>query len=479
MATVKQRKNSYSVIYSYKNENGERKQKWEKFHSNKEANKRKTFIEYYQSEHGLVLVPLKEQHANEIKDAQSKKEDSDNSITFGEFLDIFVNLYGTNKWSVSTYTAKKGEIENYIKPYIGDVKLKDITTKMLTEYYNQLLSVPQVPNDFAGSTGKLVQPAGVKKIHDIIRCALNQAIRWEYLDQSKRNPATLVTLPKMQKNPRAVWSIETFRQAVTVADDDLLIICMHLAFSCSMRMGEILGLTWDDVVIDETAIATNNARVIINKELTRLNYENIQKLNEKEIIRIFPSHQPHAVSRLVLKTPKTETSNRTVWLPKTVARLLVEYKHNQDELKEFLGDIYTDYNLVTAQDNGDPTDGRIVRKRFKALCVNNGFECVVFHSLRHLSTGYKLKLTNGDVKSVQGDTGHAEAEMVTDVYSRIIDEDRRYNAQKMDQEFYSTLDVDNEAAAKKTEDDAVLLELLKSMSEEEKQKLIKKLKKGK
>ena len=29
-------------------------------------------------------------------------------------------------------------------------------------------------------------------------------------------------------------------------------------------------------------------------------------------------------------------------------------------------------------------------------------------------------MTNGDVKSVQGDTGHAEAEMVTDVYSEII-----------------------------------------------------------
>ena len=41
--------------------------------------------------------------------------------------------------------------------------------------------------------------------------------------------------------------------------------------------------------------------------------------------------------------------------------------------------------------------------------------------------------------SVQGDTGHAEAEMVTDVYSEIIDEDRRYNAQKMDEQFYSCL----------------------------------------
>lgn len=35
-----------------------------------------------------------------------------------------------------------------------------------------------------------------------------------------------------------------------------------------MRIGEITGLTWEDVIIDEQSIATNNARVIINKELS-------------------------------------------------------------------------------------------------------------------------------------------------------------------------------------------------------------------
>ena len=123
--------------------------------------------------------------------------------------------------------------------------------------------------------------------------------------------------------------------------------------------------------------------------------------------------------RLVLKTPKTETSNRTVWLPKTVAELLVQYQKDQKELQEFLGDAYNNYNLVIALENGNPVESRIVRDRFQKLCEQNGYEQVVFHSLRHLSTGYKLKMTNGDVKSVQGDTGHAEAEMVTDVYSEM------------------------------------------------------------
>ena len=54
-----------------------------------------------------------------------------------------------------------------------------------------------------------------------------------------------------------------------------------------------------------------------------------------------------------------------------------------------------------------------------------GLPDVVFHSLRHTSVTYKLKLSGGDIKAVQGDSGHAQADMVTEVYGHIIDEDRR------------------------------------------------------
>ena len=89
-------------------------------------------------------------------------------------------------------------------------------------------------------------------------------------------------------------------------------------------------------------------------------------------------------------------------------------------------------------------------------------------------------MTHGDIKSVQGDTGHAEAEMVTDVYSEIVDEDRRLNAKKLDEEFYDTLDTEepehnlhSEAQGPISDNDKLLLELLKSMTPEMKEKLLK------
>ena len=49
---------------------------------------------------------------------------------------------------------------------------------------------------------------------------------------------------------------------------------------------------------------------------------------------------------------------------------------------------------------------------------------------------YKLKLNGGDIKAVQGDSGHAQVSMVTDVYSHILDDDRKKNAELFEEAFY-------------------------------------------
>lgn len=98
---------------------------------------------------------------------------------------------------------------------------------------------------------------------------------------------------------------------------------------------------------------------------------------------------------------------------------------------------------------------------------------MVFHSLRHSSTTYKLKLNNGDLKATQGDTGHAQVEMITRIYAHILDEDRKINAQKFETAFYAKPDlrkVEERESQRKTEektaiDAADLLEQLKQSPE--------------
>ncbi len=80
---------------------------------------------------------------------------------------------------------------------------------------------------------------------------------------------------------------------------------------------------------------------------------------------------------------------RKVWLPKTLAHILREWKKAQDELKEYLGDEYQDYNLVVALPNGRPCENRVISKEFEKLKAKAGLPNVVFHSLRH----HNVKLT--------------------------------------------------------------------------------------
>ena len=132
---------------------------------------------------------------------------------------------------------------------------------------------------------------------------------------------------------------------------------------------------------------------------------------------------------------------RKVWLPKTLAHILREWKKAQDELKEYLGDEYQDYNLVVALPNGRPCENRVISKEYEKLKAKAGLPNVVFHSLRHSSMTYKLKLNNGDLKATQGDTGHSQIDMITNVYAHILDEDRKINAQKFETAFYGTRDL--------------------------------------
>ena len=61
---------------------------------------------------------------------------------------------------------------------------------------------------------------------------------------------------------------------------------------------------------------------------------------------------------------------------------------------------------------------------------------IVFHSIRHTSAGFKLRLSNGDLKAVQGDGGWNTPDMVTKRYAHILDEDRKSLAQEMEMQFY-------------------------------------------
>ena len=339
---------------------------------------------------------------------------------------------------MSMYDSQTALIANYINPIIGDMEVQDITTRVVDKYIQTLQKTPSVSRKNRKARTEFVTNSTIEKIIKLLRCAFKQAVRWELIE---KNPFDNVVLPKTEYKKRDIWDAETIRLALDQCTDSKLYIAMNLAFACSLRMGEILGLTWKNVHIEDENIATDNAYIYIEAELARASKQAIETLGEKDIYHIFTPLIPNTSTRIILKKPKTDSSIRKVWLPKTVAYILREWKTSQEELKSFLGDEYQDFDLVVALPNGRPCENRIIEKEFSLLKQKAGLPNVVFHSLRHSSTTYKLKLNHGDLKVTQGDTGHAEIDMITKVYAHILDEDRKINAQKFESAFYANPDL--------------------------------------
>ena len=230
--------------------------------------------------------------------------------------------------------------------------------------------------------------------------------------------------------------------ALSVCEDERLKLAINLSFSCSLRLGELLGLTWDCVDISPEAIEENRSYVFINKESQRIRKESLDALDGKDVLLVFPTNHKKNSTVRILKTPKTESRVRKIFLPKSVANMLVDWKAEQDEMKEILGDEYMDYNLVMASTFGLPLGDGAIRGPLKKLIEDYNLPPVVFHSFRHSSVTYKLKLNGGDIKAVQGNSGHAQVNMVTDVYSHILDDDRRKNAELFEEAFYEKKNLD-------------------------------------
>lgn len=113
MASIVKRKKKYSVVYTYVDESGKKRQKWETFDTSTEAKKRKNQIEYEQ-ETGSFIVPT--------------------AKTVNDLLEEYMSIYGVNTWAMSTYESRQSLLSNYVRPIIGDMKLEDLNPRVMDKY---------------------------------------------------------------------------------------------------------------------------------------------------------------------------------------------------------------------------------------------------------------------------------------------------------------------------------------------------------
>lgn len=426
MASIIKRGKTYSVAY-YEGDGKNRHQVWESGLSYTTAKSRKATIEY---------------------EMQQNTHVNHNDITVSEFLYEFIEKYGEKKWVASTYDGNVGLLENYVHPYWGDRKLRSIRTKTVDDFYYFLLHEAEPATNMGKPKRKNISASTIHDIHKVMRCAFNQAKKWEYIG---KNPFLDATLPEHKESRRDALTPEQLQRVLDFTDNpeiyDLYVMhcAIQLAFACCMRGGEVGGSQWE-------RYDDENHMLYMDRVIDRVDKKLADKLSKMDILFKFPNLYPGTRTQIVLKQPKTEGSIRTVYIPNTVSRKLDCLRELQNELKNELGDDgYMDYGLVICQANGRPIMTEHLNKRFKEVLTDLNdpsinVDNVVFHSLRHTSAGVKLRLSKGDLKAVQGDGGWNTPDMITKRYAHIVDEDRRRLAEEMEENFYG-----GESAKNKTE----------------------------
>jgi integrase len=162
-----------------------------------------------------------------------------------------------------------------------------------------------------------------------------------------------------------------------------------LAVTAGLRQGELLGLKWEDVDLEDGVV---------------------------RVRRTLARHK----GRLVLGEPKTKKSRRTVQLTQAAVEALNGHFARQMVQRNILGELYEHQGLVFATQRGTLVNPTNLRKRsFKPLLEKAGLPAIRFHDLRHTCATLLLS-RNVNPKIVSEMLGHATIAITLDTYSHVL-----------------------------------------------------------
>jgi len=374
--------------------------------------------------------------------AHTINEKSIYNLTISELLAKYVEIKCAEDWEAGTLSNSTSIINNYINPYIGNTPVAGIKPQFMQDYYNDLPNHMAVMGNHKNAKPKPISARTVHEIHKILRPAFNLAAVMGIIEY---NPTLPVKKPKIPKYRRKQWSEETLEKALMLCEDKQIRLLILLMFDCTLRSGELSGLTWDCVNISKEAIAANDASITIDKSVRRLKKADIEKTRRRNIIKELPNQKTQASSTVVIKTPKTDESVRSLPLSRYVAKQVAKYKAAQEQRIAEAGDEYHDlgYSFVFTQLNGRPYDVKSLSNKFQRFRRDNGLPEIDTYSLRH--TGATTALRDSDnIKVVQRKLGHATPEMTVKKYTIAEDNDIRDSSIRTQDRFYSRFEDDDD-----------------------------------
>lgn len=315
-------------------------------------------------------------------------------MTLSRWVEIWLQEYTGDK-KYLTVKHYKAQCKTHIVPSLGAVKLSELAPPQIQAFYNGLQR--------DGLAAK-----SVRNIHGILTKCLSTAVQVGYL---RSNPASMVTLPKIEEKEIHPLTDEQVKDFLRVSAGDEYEILLKVILFTGLRESEAIGLTWD--CIDFKAGAVKVCKQLQKRPLSDGGFTFAPLKNDKS-----RSLRPaHFVLDLLERRKREQAAQRLK------AGELWEGWHTAEEQKSA---------LVFTTATGGNLSPQTVYNHYKRLAVKIGAPDSRVHDLRH--TFAVLSLQNGDdVKTVQGNLGHATAAFTLDVYGHVSERMKEDSAARMEE----------------------------------------------
>lgn len=280
---------------------------------------------------------------------------------------------------------------------------------------------------------KGISPRTIGYARVVLRGALNQARKWEMVNQ---NVAALVDPPRHTPKEIQPLNPEQARALLASARTHRLGGLLSVATALGLRLGEALGLRWRDVDFEAGTISVRQAiersggdsatrralaasRLAVRKQIVALPKRSPERRHLRETLEGLQVKWRTVRTKLRITEVKSVRSRRTIHMPGVVITALKAHRTRQLEERLAAGARWEDTRLVFTSPLGTAMDSRNVTREFHALLDAAKLPSIRFHDLRH--TAATLLLAQGvDPRTIMETLGHSQISLTLNTYSHVL-----------------------------------------------------------
>ncbi|MDI3340684.1 MAG: tyrosine-type recombinase/integrase, partial [Sphaerobacter sp.] len=318
------------------------------------------------------LEALKQEAQAPAPPTPSSRRSSPSVPTVAQFVEQWLEsatLKPTTEWSY------RNSLKAHVLPVIGQLRLDQVTPADVA----RIVAVCRKK----GKSDRTAQYA-----YSITRRLLQVAMDWELIEQ---NPAAKVARPQVEQTDRMVWTVEqsqAFLQHCLRGEGkwDTLFL---LALTTGLRLGELLGLTWEDIDLEKGTLRVSRNVVETDRGV------------------------------FVEQTPKSRHSRRSVSLPQAAVQALRVWREMHP------------YGPLFRQRNGLPPRRHAIHTALRRRCQRWGLPYIGFHGLRHQHVSL-LAHAGVPVKVAQQRVGHSTPMLTLGIYTHVLGNADRESADSFD-----------------------------------------------